>query len=178
MAIQASDFAIGEFKFLRRLLLFHGRTNYVRISELILYFFFKNFVFTITHFYFGFFNNFSGQTIIDDWLISMYNMIFTAFPLGARAVLDHDIHPNDGKVALMFQPFIYEEVKKRPIFTFKNFVLELFRGILHGAINFFCLYFTLKQNPIDGEGNNADMWYLSTSCYTNIIFVSFFLVLF
>ena len=177
MAIQASDFAIGEFKFLRRLLLFHGRTNYVRISQLILYFFYKNFIFSITHFYFGFFNNFSGQTIIDDWLISMYNLIFTAFPLGARATLDHDIHPEDGKLALMFQPFIYEEMKIRPLFTLKNFLFEISRGILHGAINFFCLYFTLRQNPIDGNGYIADIWYFSTSCYTNIIFVSFIYLL-
>lgn len=175
MAIQASDFAIGEFKFLRRLLLFHGRTNYMRISELILYFFFKNFIFTITHFYFGFFNNFSGQTIIDDWLISMYNMIFTAFPLGGRATLDHDIHPNDGQVAVMFQSFIYEENKKYPIFSLRNFILELVRGIIHGGLNFFCLYFSLKQNPVDSNGFIADMWYFSTNCYTNIIFVKYFI---
>jgi len=177
MAIQASDFAIGEFKFLGRLLLFHGRSNYIRISELILYFFYKNFVFTITHFYFGFFNNFSGQTIIDDWLISLYNMIFTAFPLGARATLEHDIHPCDGQVAEIFQPFMYEEIKKHPIFTSKTFVLEILRGVFHGAINFFFLYFILKLNPIDGEGNIADMWFFSTSCYTNIIFVRKFLFL-
>lgn len=172
MAIQASDFAIGEFKFLRRLLLFHGRTNYLRICDLILYFFFKNFVFSITHFYYGFFNNFSAQTIIDDWLISMYNLIFTAFPLGARATIDHDIHPIDGKIALMFQPFLYEEIKNKKIFTLKNFLFELFRGFLHGAINFFFLYFILRQNPVDGRGYVADMWYFSTSCYTNILFVS------
>ena len=50
-AVQASDFSIGEFKFLRRLLLFHGRINLHRIRRMILYFFYKNFVFTIL-FYF------------------------------------------------------------------------------------------------------------------------------
>jgi P-type E1-E2 ATPase len=29
-AVQASDYAIGEFKFLYRLLLIHGRWNYLR----------------------------------------------------------------------------------------------------------------------------------------------------
>jgi magnesium-transporting ATPase (P-type) len=172
MAIQASDFAIGEFKFLRRLLLFHGRTNYIRIVDLIYYFFYKNFVFSITHFYYGFFNNFSGQTIIDDWLISCYNLIFTAFPLGARAALDHDIHPKDGQVAEIFQSFLYDDLKKNPIFTFKYFIFNLLRGIFHGLINFFFLYLTLRNNQIDGDGNIADMWYFSTSCYTNIIFVN------
>lgn len=169
--MQSSDFAIGEFKFLRRLLLFHGRTNYVRISEMILYFFYKNFVFTITHFYFGFYNNFSGQTIIDDWFITLFNMIFTAFPLSARAVADHDIHPKDGKGALLFQPFMYEENKRNPIFNLRSFSIELIRGMLHGLINYYALYFVLVETPVDSNGNIADIWFFSVNCYTNIIFV-------
>ena len=46
-ATVASDFALPEFKCLWRLLLVHGRWSYFRISELILYFFYKNMVFTI-----------------------------------------------------------------------------------------------------------------------------------
>ena len=51
-AAQAGDFSIGEFKFLKRLLFFHGRENLMRISNMILYFFYKNFVFTMTQFFF------------------------------------------------------------------------------------------------------------------------------
>jgi P-type E1-E2 ATPase len=46
-AVQASDYALGEFRFLRKLILFHGRWSYLRNSELILYFFYKNIVFTL-----------------------------------------------------------------------------------------------------------------------------------
>ena len=41
-AVMASDFAIGRFKFLARLLLVHGHWCYDRISKMFLYFFFKN----------------------------------------------------------------------------------------------------------------------------------------
>ena len=44
-AVQASDFAIGEFQLLKRLLFIHGRNNLYRISKMILYFFYKNFIF-------------------------------------------------------------------------------------------------------------------------------------
>lgn len=171
MAVQSSDYAIGEFKMLRRLLLYHGRTNYVRIADMILYFFYKNFVFTITHFYFAFFNNFSGQTIIDDWFISLYNMIFTALPLIAKAVFDHDIKPEDGETFNELLPFLYEENKISPIFKVSSFVLELMRGMFHGLINFFILFFILGQTPVDSQGNIADIWYFSVSCFTNIIYV-------
>ena len=84
-AVQASDFAIGEFKFLRRLLFFHGRSNNNRISKMIIYFFYKNFVFTIIQFIYAFFCMGSGQTIIDDWFITCYNLVFTALPLGCSS---------------------------------------------------------------------------------------------
>lgn len=64
----------------------------MRISEMILYFFYKNFVFTIPQFYFAFENAFSGQTIFDDWYITLYNIIFTAVPLVVRAILEQDLY--------------------------------------------------------------------------------------
>jgi phospholipid-transporting ATPase len=41
-AARASDYAIGEFKILGRLLLYHGRESYRKNSRLVLYNFFKN----------------------------------------------------------------------------------------------------------------------------------------
>lgn len=52
-AAQASDFAIGEFRGLWRLLFLHGRWNYIRISDMILYFFYKNMAFTVPQFLFA-----------------------------------------------------------------------------------------------------------------------------
>jgi phospholipid-transporting ATPase len=41
-AARASDYAIGEFKIIRRLLFYHGRECYRRNTQLILYNFYKN----------------------------------------------------------------------------------------------------------------------------------------
>ena len=41
-AVMASDFAIGRFRFLSRLLLVHGHWCYDRITKMFLYFFYKN----------------------------------------------------------------------------------------------------------------------------------------
>ena len=46
-AVQASDFAIPEFQMLRRLILVHGRTKYLSVSEFIHYFFYKNCIVTM-----------------------------------------------------------------------------------------------------------------------------------
>ena len=52
--------AISEFRFLWRLLFFHGATAYMRNSELILIFFYKNFLQTIPHLLFSYQTLFSG----------------------------------------------------------------------------------------------------------------------
>lgn len=62
-AVQASDYALPEFRMLWRLLLVHGRWNYVRIAEMILYFFYKNMLFTFPQFIFAFYCGYSGQTL-------------------------------------------------------------------------------------------------------------------
>lgn len=46
-------------------------------------------------FYFSFICLASGQTIIDDWYITCYNLIFTALPLCVRAITDSDIDLDD-----------------------------------------------------------------------------------
>jgi phospholipid-transporting ATPase len=52
-AARASDYAIGEFKLLRRLVLCHGRECYRKNSQIILYNFYKNILYLIPQFYFG-----------------------------------------------------------------------------------------------------------------------------
>jgi magnesium-transporting ATPase (P-type) len=158
---------------LRPLLLFHGRTNNIRISGMILYFFYKNFVFTLAHFYFAFYNNFSGQTIYDDWYITLFNLIFTSLPLMMRAVFDHDVKPDDGSLVYQMMPFLYQENRDNTIFNIKTFLLALFRGILHGLINFFFIVFITYDNSIDKKGDISDLWYLSCNIFTNCIFVNY-----
>jgi P-type E1-E2 ATPase len=46
-AAGSSDYAIGQFRFLRRLLFTHGRWSGIRLSYFMLFFFHKNIVFTI-----------------------------------------------------------------------------------------------------------------------------------
>jgi magnesium-transporting ATPase (P-type) len=87
-AVQSGDFALGEFRFLWKLILVHGRWCYIRNAELILYFFYKNMVFTVPQFMYAYINGFSGQSIYDDFYITCYNMIFTAMPLLVKGIFD------------------------------------------------------------------------------------------
>jgi len=59
---------------------------------MILYFFYKNMIFTIPQFFFAFYSAYSAQTFFDDWYITFYNLFFTALPLIIRATFDQDIN--------------------------------------------------------------------------------------
>ena len=170
-AVQSADFAVGEFKILSRLIFYHGRYSYIRNSECILYFFYKNLVFTFVLFLYGFYCNFSGQTIIDDWYIALFNIFFTSLPLGARAVLDFDVKPDDGYVVLKLLPFLYEETRNNPIFTFFNFILYSIKALTHCCLNYFIVIYTVNRIPIDDDGHMGCLWFMSVLIYTNIILI-------
>lgn len=51
-AVMAADFAMGQFRFLKRLLLVHGHWNYYRVGYLVLYNFYRNAVFVLMLFWY------------------------------------------------------------------------------------------------------------------------------
>lgn len=63
-ATLASDYSLGQFRFLERLLLVHGRWSYYRMCKFLRYFFYKNVAFTLCHIWFGFFCGFSAQVFL------------------------------------------------------------------------------------------------------------------
>ena len=63
-AVLASDYSIAQFRFLQRLLLVHGRWSYLRMGLFLRYFFYKNFAFTVAHFWFAIYNAWSAQVSV------------------------------------------------------------------------------------------------------------------
>jgi magnesium-transporting ATPase (P-type) len=142
----------------------------MRNAECILYFFYKNFVFTFLQFIFGFYCNFTGQTIIDDWFITLFNLLFTSLPVGARALLDHDVKPDDSNVVYLMLPFLYLENRENQIFTIKHFFITLIRGTFHSLINFFWVIY-MTEESINEEGRMGDLWFCSVNLFTNILII-------
>lgn len=91
-ATKVSDFAIGEFKILWKLVLFYGRINYMRTSNYVILYLFKNIVLVGIQFMFGFFSLASGSSFLDSWFLSIYNSFLNTFPHFYMGVFDVDIH--------------------------------------------------------------------------------------
>ncbi|CAD0111107.1 unnamed protein product [Aureobasidium uvarum] len=96
-AVMSSDYAIGQFRFLTRLVLVHGRWSYRRLAETIANFFYKNIIWTFALFWYQIFANFDCSYIFDYSYILLYNLAFTSLPVILMGILDQDV---DDKVSL------------------------------------------------------------------------------
>ena len=169
----ASDYACGDFKALRRLVLYHGRLNYLRIAEMILYFFYKNFIFTIPQFFFAFYSGFSGMTLYDDWYVSM--------PLIIKALFEKDIVDPEEKEGFssdrnFFEnhlPYTYFVGKESLIFNIRRLSFNVTLSLIYSIIVFFCVSYYMNNSIASTYGFIADYWTISITQFSSIILVIF-----
>ncbi|CAF0853814.1 unnamed protein product [Adineta steineri] len=141
-AVLASDYSIGQFRFLERLLFVHGRWSYIRISKFLRYFFYKNFAFTFCQFWFAFYCGFSAQTIFDSFFVTLYNIFFTTFPVVTLGVHDQDISASHS----ISRPHLYIIGQKDQLFNRKIFAECALHGLITSCIIFFFSYLCLLSN--------------------------------
>jgi magnesium-transporting ATPase (P-type) len=84
-AVNAADFAIAQFRFLKELMLVHGRWNYIRMSKVCMYSFYKNAVLVLTMFFFQIYNHWCGRSQYEDYVVAMFNF-FLGVPILAAGV--------------------------------------------------------------------------------------------
>ncbi|KAG7498592.1 phospholipid-transporting ATPase IC [Solea senegalensis] len=165
-AVMSSDYAFAQFRYLERLLLVHGRWSYIRMCKFLRFFFFKNFSFTLVHFWYSFFSGYSSQVAYEDWFITLYNLCYSSLPVLLVGLLDQDV--ND-KLSLKF-PKLYLPGQQRKMFNYQNFFISLFHGIFVSLIIFFIPYGAFLQTMgQDGEAP-SDYQSLAVVTSTSLIF--------
>ncbi|XP_056400681.1 phospholipid-transporting ATPase IC-like [Hyla sarda] len=169
-AVMSSDYSFAQFRYLQRLILVHGRWSYIRMCKFLSFFFYKNFAFTLVHFWYSFFNGFSAQTVYEDWFIALYNVLYTSLPVLLVGLLDQDV---SDKLSLRF-PRLYIPGQKDRLFNYKKFFLSLFHGIVTSLIIFFIPYgaFLLTMGQ-DGEAPSDYQSFAVTTATALIITVNF-----
>lgn len=159
-AVMSSDYAFAQFRYLERLLLVHGRWSYIRMCKFLRFFFFKNFAFTLVHFWYSFFSGYSSQVAYEDWFITLYNLCYSSLPVLLVGLLDQDV--ND-KLSLKF-PKLYLPGQQGTLFNYRNFFVSLFHGIFVSLIIFFIPYGAFLQTM--GQDGEAPSDYQSFAVVT------------
>ncbi|XP_061471283.1 phospholipid-transporting ATPase IC isoform X2 [Rhineura floridana] len=169
-AVMSSDYSFGQFRYLQRLLLVHGRWSYIRMCKFLRYFFYKNFAFTLVHFWYSFFNGFSAQTAYEDWFITLYNVLYSSLPVLLVGLLDQDV---SDKLSMRF-PALYVSGQKDLLFNYKKFFISLLHGVITSLIIFFIPYGAYLQTMgQDGEAPSDYQSFAVTASSSLIIAVNF-----
>ncbi|XP_059779042.1 phospholipid-transporting ATPase VD isoform X1 [Balaenoptera ricei] len=144
-AVMASDFAISQFKHLSKLLLVHGHWCYTRLSNMILYFFYKNVAYVNLLFWYQFFCGFSGTSMTDYWVLIFFNLLFTSAPPVIYGVLEKDVSAE----TLMRLPELYRNGQKSEAYLPLTFWITLLDAFYQSLVCFFVPYYTYQGSDID-----------------------------
>ncbi|CAI9112698.1 OLC1v1013175C1 [Oldenlandia corymbosa var. corymbosa] len=89
-AARAADYSIGKFRFLKRLILVHGRYSYNRTAFLSQYSFYKSLLICFIQIFFSLTSGVSGTSLFNSVSLMAYNVFYTSIPVMV-SVLDKDL---------------------------------------------------------------------------------------
>lgn len=151
-AANSSDFAISQFQYLVPLLLTHGRYNYVRCSNLVLYSFFKNLVLVSILFYYCFVSGFSGTVPLDSLVLSGYNF-YLGLPILCVGAMDFDF-PKE--LIMKYPALAYNSGRLGELLNISNMSRWCLLAFAQGL-----LIFCLVSASVSGDPQHYDFGNLS-----------------
>jgi len=163
-AVQSSDVAIAQFRFLVPLLQCHGRRAYRRVSLYLCYFIYKHVALAVGDMLWAHQDSFRGQIAYPDWLSAGYPVVFTALPIVVIVCMDLDL-PDD---VVMDLPHLYKEGQERIYFNWRVFASWLASGIWHGGIAWL-LPSLVVDNGMREDTADDDFWYASLVSFTLVV---------
>ncbi|KAJ3719928.1 phospholipid-translocating ATPase [Lentinula raphanica] len=168
-AVNSSDYAIAQFRFLKRLLLVHGHWSYARNGNMILNFFYKNIVCIGVLWWFQIYDAWSSAYAFEYTYLLFWNSFWTIAPVIAIGIFDRiaDSH------ILMALPELYRFGREGSWFSMKWFVLYMLDGIYQSAIIYFLINYTYSSSPTSRtDGYGQYQYEFTTTMVFSAVFVA------
>ncbi|KAJ0235198.1 Phospholipid-transporting ATPase 1 [Hirschfeldia incana] len=162
-AVMASDFAMGQFRFLVPLLLVHGHWNYQRMGYMILYNFYRNAVFVLILFWYVLFTCYTLTTAITEWSSVLYSVVYTSFPTIVIGILDKNL----GRRILLRHPQLYGVGQRAEGYSTTLFWYMMFDTVWQSAVIFFIPLFAYWGSTID-TSSLGDLWTIAAVVVVNL----------
>lgn len=148
-AARSADYAVAQFRFILKLLLVHGRYNYVRTSKFVLCTFYKELLFYLTQAVYQRYTLFLGLSLYESWLLLMFNTLFTLLAVLCVGMFDKDLQP----ATLLAVPELYSKGRTYQAFNLRVFVGWMILAALQSLGMSFILYYVwgflaLKDNDV------------------------------
>lgn len=183
-AVRSSDYSIGQFKFLQRLVFCHGRDGYKRVSIFICYYFYKNIILVFPDMALAFLNGFSGQVFYVNILTMMYNCFWTSWPCIFAFGFEKDFWKNyniNDKFNLLGEHAfamlkMYKFGQTKSYFNYTQFWKWVLYSLIHSSICYVIVVYGLTEDATNGRPYNHTI--VSTivfSCVLKVVTYKLFL---
>ncbi|XWW96555.1 hypothetical protein V2A60_004532 [Cordyceps javanica] len=90
-AARVADYSIAQFRFLQRLLLVHGRWNYVRTAKFIICTFWKEMFFYLPQAIYQRYNGYTGTSLYEATSLTVLNTLFTSLCTICMGIWEQDL---------------------------------------------------------------------------------------
>ncbi|KAF2466168.1 phospholipid-translocating P-type ATPase [Lindgomyces ingoldianus] len=134
-AARTSDYSIAQFRFLTKLLLVHGRWNYIRTCKYTVGTFWKEMLFYLTQALFQRSVGYTGTSLYESWSLSMFNTLFTSLPVIFMGIFEKDLAAS----TLLAVPELYTKGQQNGGFNFKVYLGWMFMASSEAMIVYFCM---------------------------------------
>ncbi|XP_027929057.1 phospholipid-transporting ATPase 1-like [Vigna unguiculata] len=162
-AVMASDFAMGQFQFLKKLLLVHGHWNYQRVGYLVLYNFYRNAVFVLMLFWYILCTAFSTTSALTDWSSVFYSVIYTSVPTIIVGIQDKDLSHR----TLLQYPKLYGSGHRQEAYNMQLFWITMIDTVWQSLVLFYIPLFTYKDSSID-IWSMGSLWTIAVVILVNV----------
>ena len=143
-AANNADFAIGQFMFLKRLLLLHGRWNYIRQARSFLYCAHKTQVIILTLYWYNYLSAISGTSPYASWVFFSFNIVL-GLPIVLLGILDQDI----SEATALRYPQMYSTSKNNVYLNFFAILGWILNACVYGVILNLLYYYAMSLTAQD-----------------------------
>ncbi|KAG7027531.1 Phospholipid-transporting ATPase 1, partial [Cucurbita argyrosperma subsp. argyrosperma] len=162
-AVMASDFAMGQFRFLKRLLLVHGHWNYQRVGYMVLYNFYRNAVFVLMLFWYILCTAFSTTSALTDWSSVFYSVIYTSIPTIFVGILDKDLSDK----TLLQYPKLYGAGHRQEAYNLRLFWFTMIDTLWQSLVLFYVPLYIYRESSID-IWSLGSLWTIAVVILVNV----------
>ncbi|KAF2763873.1 phospholipid-translocating P-type ATPase [Teratosphaeria nubilosa] len=157
-AARVADYSIAQFRFLQRLLLVHGRWNYVRTAKFVLWTFWKEMFFYMMQALYQRCNGYTGTSLYENWSLTVLNTLFTSLCVIVSGIFEQDLKAE----TLLAIPELYVYGQRNMGLNLPKYIAWMVLATVEGMIVCLGIAWT-----------NYKLLILETHCKTIIIGVAF-----
>ncbi|KAK1059223.1 drs2 neo1 protein [Friedmanniomyces endolithicus] len=184
-AARVADYSISQFRFLQRLLLVHGRWNYMRTAKFITWTLWKEFWFYLMQALYQHHNGYTGTSLYENASLTVLNTLFTSLCVIVPGIFEQDLKAE----TLLAVPELYAYGQKNKGLNLPYYLQWMLLAVSESMIVWFITWASyghfaqMSDNGLFAQGNlvftegvvftNYKLLVLETHYKTVIVAVSF-----